>query len=211
MTSIFSAGPSAAHTSRVESIQAATDEAARQAAITSGTDAINGTFSQFNDDFYNKQKQGYLDYATPQLASQMADAKKQLTYSLDRSGMLDSSARSQKEAELQKLFDTNSRSVADQGLSYENTAKSNVESARSNLLSTLSSTGNADAAANSALNQASALSQPATYSALGSMFSDFTSGLAAAATAAKNTALYGTGGGTGASIYGVPKSAVTVS
>jgi hypothetical protein len=191
MGGIFSSGDTAAHTARVQSVQAANDEAARQAQITSGTNAINNTFGQFNDDFYNKQKQGYLDYATPQLQDQYADAQKQLTFSLDRSGLLDSSARSQKEAELQKLYDTNARSVADQGLSYENQAKSNVEASRANLISTLNSTGNADAAANSAINQAGSLSAAPAYSALGQLFSGFTGALGTQAALEKNAALYG--------------------
>lgn len=74
----------------------------------------------------------------------MADGKKQLTYSLDRSGMLDSSAQSANEAELKKL----STGTAARSRSWS--AKSDVESARSNLRSTVSSTGNAYAAANSA-------------------------------------------------------------
>jgi hypothetical protein len=121
-------------------------------------------------------------------------------------------ARSQKEAELRKLHDTSSRSIADQGLSYENHAKSNVEAARSNLISTLNSTGNADATAKSAINQASALAQPPAYSALGQMFSDFTSGLGTQAQLEKNAAMYGTATAPlfNTGLFGAPNSSVQV-
>jgi hypothetical protein len=63
------------------------------------TDKIGG---QFGDDFYSGRKQAYLDYATPQLNDQYGEAQRQLAFALDRSGMLDSSVRAQKEADLRK-------------------------------------------------------------------------------------------------------------
>lgn len=185
-------GNSAADESKREADQARADEAARQDRITQGTNKINDTFNgQFNDNYYNGLQQGYEDYANPQLSDQMATAQKALTFSLDRSGMLDSSTRAQQEADLQKTFDTASRGIGDQALSYANEAKSSVESARQNLVSSLDATGNADAAATSAVNQATALSVPPAYSALGDIFGTVTSGLASSAQAAKNEAMYG--------------------
>lgn len=177
-------------------------EEARQAEIRKGTASINNTFdSQFTDDFYNQQKQNYLDYATPQVEDQYNDATKQLTYSLTRSGLLDSSARSEKSADLQKLYDLNTQKVADDALSYSTNAKTSVEDARANLITTLNATGDATGAANSALTRASALSQPASYSALGQLFTDFTNTLntqaaqerAAAASNGSYTPSYNTG------------------
>jgi hypothetical protein len=138
------------------------------------SDRVNG---QFDDGFYTGRRQAYLDYATPQLNDQYAEAQKQLTFALDRSGMLDSSVRAQKEAELEKLYDTNRRAVADQGLTYENQARTNVEDARAGLVQTLNATGDAEGAASAAIARSKALSAADSYSPLGQLFNTFTSGL----------------------------------
>lgn len=138
-----------------------------------GTAASGG----FNNDFFTKRRQAYIDYATPQLNDQHTDAQKQLTFALTRSGLLDSSARGQKAAELQKKYDLTRQQIADQALASEGEARSAIEDARSNLITTLNATGDATGAANSAIARASALSQPAAYSPLSNLFADFTSGL----------------------------------
>lgn len=143
----------------------------------------NGLFSTkttstgFDDNFYNARKQAYLDYADPQLEDQYGDANKQLTFSLARGGLLDSSVRGEKLGDLQQLYDTQKQAVADKALSYETSAKNSVEDARSNLISTLNATGDADGAAKAALARSSALTQPDAYSPLGQLFTDFTNGL----------------------------------
>lgn len=153
-------------------------EAARQMAVRDGTQRVDDIFgSQFNDDFYGKRRQAFLDYANPQLESQYGDARKALTYSLARAGTLDSSIRADKFGELQRLYDQNRQQVGDQALSYENDARSNVEGARSGLISTLNSTYDTEGVANSALTRAQALSAPAQFSPLSQLFSSFTSGL----------------------------------
>ncbi len=154
------------------------DEAARQARIRQGTTNVNSTFdNQFTDDYYGKQRQNYIDYASPQLEDQYGNAQKQLTFALDRGGNLDSSARADLEGQLQKKYDLNKQQIADQGLSYQNQAKNSVEDARAQLISMLNSTGDATGAANQALARASALSTPPQYSALSNLFSDFTGAL----------------------------------
>jgi len=146
---------------------------------------------QFNDAFFDGIKQNYLDYADPQLDSQYQDANKQLTFSLDRSGLLNSSVLGQKQSDLQKLYDTNKQKVADDALSYETTAKNNVEDARSNLIQMLNTTGDAQGTANSAIARASALAAPPTYSPLGQLFTDFTGALGTQAAQEKAAAASG--------------------
>jgi len=172
--------------------QVRADEQARQANIRQGTEKINSTFdSEFTPTFYDARRDAFLNYATPQLEDQFKDAQKQLTYSLDRNGTLDSSIRAQKEADLQKLYDTNRRSVADQALGYSTQAKTAVEDGRANLIATLNATGDAEGAANSALARSQALSAPDTYSPLAQLFTSFTSGLGQQAALEKAAALSG--------------------
>lgn len=135
------------------------------------------TSTGFNDAFFNGRRDAYSNYATPQLEQQKNDAGKQLTFSLDRGGLLDSSVRGEKQSDLQRLYDTQKQAVADKALSYETTARNSVEDARANLISTLNATGDAEGASKSALARSQALSAPPAYDPLGQLFTDFTNGL----------------------------------
>lgn len=160
------------------SAQARADEQARQERIRQGTERVGNIFDgQFNDQFFDKRRQAYLDYATPQLQDQYGKTQEELTYALARGGNLNSSARGEKTAELQKKFDLTQQEIADKALSQANEARGQVEGARSDLVSMLNATGDAEGAANSATARATALSQPAAFSPLSGLFADFTSGL----------------------------------
>jgi len=139
----------------------------------SGTEQKGG----FNEDFFNQRRQAFVDYATPQLSDQYADAQKQLTFALARGGNLDSSVRGQQTADLQKQYDLANQQIADQAISYEKDARNSVEDARSNLIATLNATGDVQGAVNSALARSTALSQPQAFSPLANLFADFTAGL----------------------------------
>ncbi|WP_428673847.1 hypothetical protein [Reyranella sp.] len=152
-------------------------EAYRENAVNDGINNINGVFSQFNEPFFASRRQAYLDYAKPQLEDQYADARKQLTFALDRSGTLDSTARTQKEAELAKLYGTNSRAVSDAAVGYETSARNNIADAQTNLVNTVAQSGNANAASQQAISRAASLSQPDAYSPLGQLFGGFTNAL----------------------------------
>lgn len=161
-----------------EAAMARADEQARQQKIREGTTRVEDIFSKnFNDDFFAGRQKSYLDYATPQLDTQFEDARKQLTFALDRSGTMDSSIRAQKEAELQRKYDLNRQSIADEALSNATKSRTAVEDARTNLIQTLNATGDAEGAANSALARSQALSQPGAFNPLTSLFADFTQGL----------------------------------
>lgn len=160
----------------------------------------------FNDAFYNERRQAFLDYATPQLDEQYGEANKQLTYSLARSGLLDSSVRADKSAELQKKYDLNRQQIADQALSYETEARTNVEKARSDLVTMLNATGDAEGAASSALARSQALSAPQAFSPLTQLFADFTGGLAQQANYEKNAAVGGPGGRYNTGLFSNTKS-----
>lgn len=172
-------------------MQASQQEQQRQNKIRSGTAAIDNTFGQFNDDFYKGRRDGFLNYAKPQLDDQYADTRKQLTYWLDGRGLLDSSVRAQKEAELQKKYDLNSRSVTDQALDYENQTRNQVSEARSALVRDLQASGDASGVQQAATNRVAALSAQPTFSPLASLFGDFTNTLATQANLERGEAYSG--------------------
>lgn len=152
------------------------------------------TPGQFNDEFFTGRRQAYIDYAQPQINDQYSDAQKQLTYALDRSGMLNSSVRAEKEAELERIYNQNVRNVLDQALGYEASARSNVEDARANLIAMLNSTADVQGAVNAAMARAKALSAPEPFSPIGQAFAGFTGTLARQAENAKLQNLSSSGG-----------------
>lgn len=131
----------------------------------------------FNDAYYAKRRQAFLDYANPQLEDQYGDAQKELTFALTRSGLLDSSVRGEKVSELQKAYDLNKQQIADEAVASEGQARNAVEDARANLIAMLNATGDATGAANAALARSAALSKPAAYSPMSQLFGDFTATL----------------------------------
>lgn len=188
------------------------DEVARQGRIRSGTASINSTFdSQFNDGFFDGLARSYVDFARPQLDEQAAKAREQLTFALARNGTLDSSMRSEQNADLQRSVDRNIQDITDKGREYATTARGNVEQARSDLVSSLTLTGDDVGASNAALARAKALSAPPAYSPLGQLFTDYTAGLAQQAAFERAASLgYGTPARSGANLYGTNPNAVKV-
>lgn len=167
-----------------EAAAARADEQQRQQRIRKGTERVNSIFErQFNDGYFDKQRDAYVNYATPQLDDQRADANKELIFAMDRGGQLDGSARASLAGELQKKYDLQRQKIQDDGLNFRTSAMNNVEDARSNLIATLNATGDAQGAANSALTRAAALSQPAAYSPISNLFADFTNTLGTQAAA----------------------------
>lgn len=167
------------------------DEAQRQATIRQGTEAVNGTFKQFDDPYFQKQRDNYTAFALPQLEDQYGKAQKDLTYALARDGNLNSSAQAAKLGELQKAYETQRTSIADQGQTYANQARTSVEDARANLLATLNATGDATGAANSAVARSAALAAPQGYSPIGDAFGAITGALAQQASLERSAALGG--------------------
>lgn len=131
----------------------------------------------FNDQFFQGRRQAYIDYAKPQVDKEYADAQRELTYALARGGNLDSTVRGQKEGDLARLFETRNQQIRDRGLQYETEARNQVENARTDLVRTLTATGDVEGAVNSSQARAAALSQAPAFEPLSNLFADFTSGL----------------------------------
>lgn len=166
--------------------QARADEAARQARIADGTNRIAGAFSQFDDNFFNARRDAYVSYATPQLSEQYAKAQDDLTYALSRSGLLRSTVAGERRADLKRDFDRQSQNITDTGMNYANTARGDVEGARSELVSQLNASSDPGGAQTSALARAGLLAQNPNFSPLTALFQNVTAGLAASAQAARD-------------------------
>lgn len=170
------------------------DEMIRNGQLFTGVENTGGGFNQA---YYDKIRQGYVDYAMPQLQNSFSRAKDSMVYALDRSGLLGSSASIDKNAELSREYDQNSIDIQNKGFDIANNARRNVEDARSAIVSQLNATGDNQAAANAAMRQAQAANQPQGYSPLGQLFVNFTNTLAGIGSNARNdyAGFSGRGGG----------------
>lgn len=169
------------------------EEQARQARIREGTSRINSTFDQqFTEDFYNQQRDRYVNYAMPQVVEQKGKAGNELLFAMDRAGQTEGSARADLAGELEKRFELQGQKVRDDALNMTNQTRSATESARADLIAMLNATGDAQGAAQSAIARAAALSQPQGFSPIGNLFADFTSALGTQA-AAERAFAYGGG------------------
>lgn len=153
-------------------------EERRQEEIRAGTKTVNRVFDRnFDKKFFNDRQRDYIGFARPQLDDQFAGASSQLGFDMARRGLVDSSVRGAKSAELQKLFDLELQDIRSDAVGKRTDAMNAVEDARGNVINNLQITGDQVGARRAALDRADALSQPDDYSPLEDLFLQFTSGL----------------------------------
>ena len=153
--------------------QARADEAARQARIKSGTEAIDRQFSGFNDNFYNQRAQAVFDANLPTLGSEYARTRNSLGYALAGRGLLNSSVRDQRENSLENEMAKQRRIIGDQGLSQANDLRSKVEDSRSRIYQQLLSSADPSQATAAATRESANLMTPSPVGALGNFFNDW--------------------------------------
>jgi hypothetical protein len=146
------------------------EEEARQGRIKSGTAAINEKFAGFDDQFYEKRKQEFANFANPDVQRQYKDAQGGVLYGLARSGNLASSERSRQLGVVDRERDTATMRVADRGAEYANQARTQVENNRTDLINQVNATGDSALAANQAMNRAATLRPSPAFEGLGSLF-----------------------------------------
>lgn len=146
-------------------------EEARQASIRAGMARIDDVFSQFNDDFYNTRKTAYADYVTPQLDQQHKDAMEALTFALARGPGVNSSVVAEKMADLDREYTRGKQAVQSTGQDYANSARSDVERNRADLVNQLNISADPTGAQNAAMTRSQTLSAMPSFSPLAQMFS----------------------------------------
>lgn len=160
------------------SAEARRREEERQSRIRMGMTRVGEIFSQYDDNFFNRQRDKYVQYATPQLNEEMDDASLRLTAALSRSGALKSSEAAKRSAKLQRDFQLQRQAVVDRGSKIANQSRGDLENARSSIISDLYATADPAAAGASAVARAKIASQDPEFSPVGGLFEDITKGLA---------------------------------
>lgn len=166
-------GGSVPHDNSAELARA--EEAARQARIKTGQEAIDNSFGAFDDNFYNKISTDYKNYYNPQLDSQYTDAMKNLTLKLASSGNLTSSYGADAMAKLRQKYAEQQGYVADQALAAANNLRTSVASTKNQLYSQNQTAADPSLASEQAIAATANLQAPQTFSPLGDLFSSFLS------------------------------------
>ena len=154
------------------------EEEARQGRITQGKENIDAAFAGYGDDFYRGIAADYMNYATPQIDDQYVDAMKNLRIALDRSGLLQSSERIDRENDLKKQLAAQELAAARKGESIANAMRTNLANVKSNLLTQNASLADPTLIASTAANQIMANTQVPEYNPLTNLFANATEGLA---------------------------------
>lgn len=185
MSKFFGGGDKAAKAAERQAREARQREAKRQADLKLGRSHIDSTFSQFNDAFFDQRRNDYMAFGLPQLDDSYQSARKNLIFALQRSGNLNSSAAGGRMRDLKTQYERNKQMLDQKAQGYANTARSDVENNRAQLIQMLSATVDPAAAAKDSASRAAIIAQPAPFDPFTAVFSDVTAGLADAAAARK--------------------------
>lgn len=150
------------------------EEAARQARIMAGQEAIDQQFAGFNDSYFDKYKGDYTGFYAPQLDEQYADAKKKATLKLASSGGLQTSAGASQLAGLFKGYNDQKSALAGKAIDAANELRGKVDANKTELYQLNRSAADPAQATALATQRAGGI-QPQSFSPLGNVFADLVS------------------------------------
>lgn len=136
------------------------------------------TTGGFNDEFFDKRRQAFMDFSLPQFNDQLEKQKQGLIFNLARNGRLESKTRSEKFGDLDQQKDVQLANIQDDALQFKNQARRDVENARADLIQQNSALANPAQVANLASNRAQVLTQSPSFDPLGQLFTNASAGLA---------------------------------
>ncbi len=143
----------------------------RQAAIRQGTRQVNQAFGGFNQDFYNKRRQAYIDYAMPQLSDQFTQTRNQVGFGLANKGLTQSSTAGKQWSDVFRQAQTSKQGIADAATAQSQDLAKQVELQRQNLLGQLYTTADPASASQQAISTAAGFQAPSTFAPLVNQFS----------------------------------------
>jgi hypothetical protein len=161
-----------------DSRRAREEEEARQARIREGTARIDRTFGDFDRAFYDDYRNRVMAFYQPQLDNQFADARDDLTFAFARAGTLNSTMANRKNADLTEAYQVGLAELLSDAEGKVGQLNSRINTEKSNLVSLLNATGDADRASNEALARSQVLfeAQP-DYDMLPDIFNGFATGI----------------------------------
>jgi len=158
--------------------KAKADEAKRQAKVDAGLANIEDVFSQYDQDFYDRTSDAYMDYAQPQLEDQYAEGLKQLQYALARGGRFNSSTEVNRKSKAAEDLAFQQQELASNALEAAAGTEQDVADAKERMIKLNEVNANPDLAASLSNSQAGILNQPPKFDPLVDVFGKITAGLA---------------------------------
>jgi hypothetical protein len=157
---------------------AAEAEARRQAKVDAGLENIEDVFSQYDDDFYDKSSDAYLDYYEPQLEDKYKEGLKQLQFALARGGRFNSSTEVGKKAKAAQDLGFQKNELASGAIKAANDSEAAVEGAKERMINLNQVNADPDLASSLSNAQSGMLNAPPKFDPLLDVFSNITEGLA---------------------------------
>ena len=157
---------------------AAQTEARRQKKVDAGLKEIEKVFGQYDQDFYDKSQDAYLDYYEPQLEDQYKKGLRDLKFALARGGRFGSSTEVDKKAGAAQDLGFQKSELASGAIGAADKSQAAVNAAKKEMTQLNQINANPQLAASLAQSQAGILNQPPKYDQLLDVFGDITEGLA---------------------------------
>lgn len=162
-----------------EAKRARIEEEAREKMIRRGSGDIRGQFAkQFDDKYWEKALAAQTAATQDDFDTQWKNASSQLQAALMRAGLYDSTEGDVRTKAAEKEKGQRDTDRLQRSLAAVEGRKNSVFSAEDAVLGQLRSSGDLAAAQSTAASQVALQSAPLPYSPLGSIFTDFTAGLA---------------------------------
>jgi hypothetical protein len=174
LESILGTGGSSSNT--YESAEEA--EARRQAKVDKGLENINSVFSQYDDDFYDKSSDAYLDYYEPQLEDKYKDGLKELQFALARGGRFNSSTEVGKKGKAAEDLGFQKNELASGAVKAANDSRNSVATSKERMVNLNQVNADPDLASSLSNAQSGILNTPPKFDPLLDVFSNITEGLA---------------------------------
>lgn len=164
---------------RREARRAREEEEARERRVQEGTQKVRQQFAEnFNGDYYSGIQAAFEKNDKDQIATQYEEARRQLEAALLRNGIFDSRSGQERIIKAKKAKEEQDALATENALGVVQRRKGEVLDAESAVLGQLASTANLGQANAAAAQRISNLNQRPPFSPLGSVFQDFTAGLA---------------------------------
>jgi hypothetical protein len=151
--------------------QAREQEQKRQQAITEGTGKVNKAFAGFTPDFYKKRQKAYLDFATPQLASQYNVTSAQTGFGLENKGLAHGSVAQKSWSDLFRQEGLAKQGLVDTAIGQSQQLQKEVAGNKSKLMDQLYASADPAGAAENATATAASLQIPSTFAPIANQFS----------------------------------------
>ena len=157
---------------------AAEAEARRQAKVDAGLKRIEEVFGRYDQDFYDRSQDAYLDYYEPQLEDKYKKGLQDLKYALARGGRFGSSTEVGRKAQAAQDMGFQKQELASGAIQAADASEAAVNAAKKEMTNLNQINANPDLAASLSNQQAGVLNQPAKYDPLLDVFGNITEGLA---------------------------------